>query len=257
MKSIYESKESDLSLSYLDEGEGDRVVLLLHGFASTASVNWQSTSWLDTLTTAGYRCIAPDHRGHGESTKFYNPTDYGPDIFASDAIKLLDHLGIDKCAVLGFSMGSRISAWLAHKYSDRIACAIFGGMGICMIAPHRDYAPIAHAFETDDITTITDSGGIAFRTFADKTGSDRHALAACIRPSVHRITKELLGEIKLPVLVAVGDKDEVGGSPSELAALIPNAESVVLEGLDHMRSSGAESFKRATLSFLSEHYNVS
>ena len=51
-----------------------------------------------------------------------------------------------------------------------------------MIAPHRDYAPIAHAFETDDITTITDSGGIAFRTFADKTGSDRHALAACIRP---------------------------------------------------------------------------
>ena len=73
------------------------------------SGNWQSTSWLDTLTTAGYRCIAPDHRGHGESTKFYNPTDYGPDIFASDAIKLLDHLGIDKCAVLGFSMGfSRI-----------------------------------------------------------------------------------------------------------------------------------------------------
>ena len=238
-------------LAYIDSGKPiNGTIMLLHGFASTARINWETTGWITILNDAGYRCIAVDHRGHGKSTKFYKPNEYGPDIFAKDAIELLDHLEIEKCDVVGFSMGARITAWVCYQYANRVKHAVFGGMGIHMINPHRDYEPVAKAFETENPDNITDPAGQAFRRFADKTGSDRMALAACIRPSEKRITKEILKTINLPVLVVVGDQDEVGGSPHELAKLMPNATPVILKGLDHMKSSGDKEFKKHVVKFL-------
>ncbi|OYX82534.1 MAG: alpha/beta hydrolase, partial [Azorhizobium sp. 35-67-5] len=61
-----------LELSYLDEGTGEPV-LLIHGFGSSKEINWVFPGWVKTLTEAGRRVIAFDHRGHGASAKLYDP----------------------------------------------------------------------------------------------------------------------------------------------------------------------------------------
>ncbi|MEE9313756.1 MAG: alpha/beta hydrolase [Rhizobiaceae bacterium] len=238
----------DLSRSVDQAG----TILLIHGFASNARVNWISTGWTKTLRDSGYRVIALDNRGHGESSKFYHPHDYGPDIFAKDAYSLLDYLGIKHCDVMGFSMGARITCWMAYQAPERIRRAVFGGMGSNIFGNRGGYEEIALGLEADDPATITDEGAAGFRKFADYTKADRLALAACIRPSEHRITEEIVRAIKTPVLVAVGSEDDIGGSAIELANMMLNAEGFVIEGLDHMKSTGAVSYKKKVLEFLDE-----
>src|SRR6516165_3350764 len=99
-----------VEIAYLDEGEGDPIVLI-HGFASNKEVNWVHPGWVSTLTRAGRRVIALDDRGHGGSTKFYDPADYHTDLMAGDAVTLLDHLGIATADIMGYSMGARIAAF--------------------------------------------------------------------------------------------------------------------------------------------------
>ena len=103
-----------LTLSYLDEGDpAADPVLLIHGFASNKTVNWVGPGWVRTLTHAGYRVIALDNRGHGESDKPHDPDAYVPERMAGDAHALLRHLDIDHAHVLGYSMGARVSAFLS------------------------------------------------------------------------------------------------------------------------------------------------
>lgn len=240
-------------IAYYDmqpDGGSDRSVLLIHGFASNARVNWIGTNWAKRLVGEGYRVIALDNRGHGESSKFYEPEDYGPDIFANDALALMDHLKVGLFDVIGFSMGARIASWLAHAAPERVKRAVFGGMGSHIFGGRGGYETIALGLEADDPATITDPAAQSFRHFADRTGSDRLALAACVRPSKLKITEELIASIKTPVLVAVGTEDAIGGSAEELAAMMQNALAFPMPGLDHMRSTGAEPFKQKAIEFL-------
>src|ERR1700754_3498892 len=101
-----------VEIAYLDEGEGDPI-LLVHGFASSKSVNWVYPGWVSELTKSGRRVIAFDHRGHGLSDKLYDPADYTIEILASDVTALMDHLGIRRADIMGYSMGGRITAYLA------------------------------------------------------------------------------------------------------------------------------------------------
>ena len=84
-----------VELAYLDEGEGEPI-LLVHGFASSKEVNWVQPGWVSTLTRAGRRVIALDNRGHGQSAKLYDPADYHTERMADDARALLDHLDIER-----------------------------------------------------------------------------------------------------------------------------------------------------------------
>lgn len=232
------------------EVQTEKTILLIHGFASTARVNWLMTGWAKSLLDDGYRVVALDNRGHGESSKFYKPSDYGPDIFTADALQLMDHLGLKQVDVLGYSMGARITAWLAAHHPDRVRRAVFGGMGEHIFGGRGGYEAIAEGLEVDDPSTITDQGAASFRKFADMTKSDRLALAACIRPSQHKITPEIVASIQTPVLVAVGTDDDVGGSAEKLADMMPNGEAFAMPGLDHMKATGASIFKTRVLEFL-------
>lgn len=239
-------------LAFLDRGEGEPV-LLLHGFASNHAVNWVSPGWMKTLTEAGYRAIALDHRGHGQSSKSYDPVDYTPDRMAGDAAALLKHLGIERAHVMGYSMGARISAFLALAKPAEVATLVFGGLGMGMVEGVGDWDPIAAALLADDPNTITHQRGRMFRAFADQTRSDRKALAACIETSRALLTAEQMSRITQPTLIAVGTKDEIAGSAEELAALMPDASSFAIEGRDHMLSVGDRTFKRKVLEFLADH----
>ncbi|WP_054313103.1 alpha/beta hydrolase [Mesorhizobium sp. 1M-11] len=243
-------------LAFLDRqpatGSGDPV-LMIHGFASSHYVNWVSPGWFKTLNDAGYRAIAFDHRGHGASTKSYEGADYTPDKMASDAAALLDHLGIERAHVMGYSMGARVSAFLALSNPDKVATLVLGGLGIGMVDGVGDWDPIAEALMAPDAAAITHTRGKMFRSFADQTRSDRQALAACIVTSRELLSEDEVSRIAQPTLVAVGTTDDIAGSADDLAALMPNAVAFHIEGRDHMLSVGDHTFKKRVLEFYAEH----
>ncbi len=245
-----------LTIAYLDvpaAGPPGEPVLLIHGFASSSLVNWVDTSWAGTLTKAGYRVIAIDNRGHGDSDKPYDSERYGAPLMAEDARRLLDHLGVQRAHVMGYSMGARITAFLALAHPDRVRTAIFGGLGINMIRGVGGARPIAAALLAPSIDDVTNATARTFRAFAEQTKSDLKALAACILASREKISGESIGQLAPPVLVAVGSEDVIGGPASELAALIPCAEALVIEGRDHMKAVGDRTYKARVLEFLSQH----
>ncbi|MBN9671073.1 alpha/beta fold hydrolase [Roseibium aggregatum] len=236
-------------ISYLDEGEGDPI-LLIHGFASNKKVNWVNTGWVDLLVKDGRRVIALDNRGHGDSQKFHDPAAYGAPTMAEDARRLLDQLKIETVDVMGYSMGARISAFLTLNHPNRVRRAVFSGLGYGMIGGVGDPEPIALALEADSLKDVEDRTGRAFRAFAEQTGSDRLALAACMRSSRQKISEEDVARIERPVLVAVGTKDDIAGSPQRLADLIPHAEVLEIPGRDHMVAVGDKVHKQGVLAFL-------
>ena len=169
---------------------------------------------------------------------------------AEDARRLLDHLGIEQADVMGYSMGARITAFLALAHPARVRSAMFGGLGGNMLRPMQGTDKIAQALEAASIDDVTDAYARTFRAFADRTGSDRKALAACIRSAREPLTAEMVARIACPVLVATGTEDVVGGSAEELAAVIPGAEALPIPRRDHMLAVGDRVYKEGVLDFL-------
>lgn len=238
-----------VEIAFIDEGTGDPI-LLIHGFASSVQVNWVDTSWVRHLAREGRRVIAIDNRGHGQSAKLHDPSLYGGPTMAEDARRLLDHLGIAKADVMGYSMGARITAFLALAHPEYVRSAIFAGLGGNMVRPMAGTGPIAAALEAPTIQDVTNATARTFRAFAEQTKSDLKALAACIRSSRDPLTGEALSTLKCPVLVAVGSDDVIGGKAADLAKLIPGAEAFVIEGRDHMKAVGDRTYKEAVSAFL-------
>ncbi|MCE7027284.1 alpha/beta fold hydrolase [Jiella avicenniae] len=240
-----------LALAFLDEGEKDRpAVLLVHGFASSMRVNWIEPGWVQALTEAGYRAVAFDHRGHGKSDKPQDPAAYTPRMMASDCFALLDHLGIGSATFFGYSMGARVSAFAALAEPQRVERLVLGGLGIGLVKGVGDWDPIAAALRAPSLDDVSHPRGRMFRAFADKTKSDRLALAACIETSRDELTEEEVGRIGQKVLIGVGTEDDIAGAPEPLAALLPNAEVLAIEGRDHMLSVGDRRFKQRVIAFL-------
>ena len=104
--------------------------------------------------------------------------------------------------------------------------------------------------EAPSLADVQDPFGRTFRAFAEQTKSDLKALAACIRGSRQTLSRDEVATIRVPVLVAVGTKDFVAGSPHELAALIPGARALDIPGRDHMLAVGDRAFKQGLLEFL-------
>jgi pimeloyl-ACP methyl ester carboxylesterase len=244
-------KNGDVEIAYLDEGEGEPVVLV-HGFASTKEVNWVATGWVTTLNRAGRRVVALDNRGHGASTKLYDPSAYHSATMAEDVRALLDHLKFESADVMGYSMGSRITAFLAVKHPGRVRSAIFGGLGIRLVEGVGLPESIAEALETPSLDDVSDPTGRVFRIFADQTKSDLRALAACIRGSRQTLSRAEVAAIRAPILVAVGTKDQVAGSAHELAALIPEARALDIPDRDHMLAVGDRTYKSGVIDFLNQ-----
>jgi len=241
----------EVEIAYLDEGDGDPIVLV-HGFASTKEVNWLHPGWVATLTRDGRRVIALDNRGHGASGKLYDPSAYHSATMAGDVRALLDHLKIERADVMGYSMGARITAFLMVKHPERVRSAILGGLGIRLVEGVGLPESIADALEAPSLDDVRDPTGRVFRIFADQTKSDLRALAACIRGSRQTLSRAEVAAIRVPVLVAVGTKDQVAGSAQELAALIPGALALDIPDRDHMLAVGDRVYKGGVIDFLNQ-----
>jgi pimeloyl-ACP methyl ester carboxylesterase len=240
----------DVEIAYLDEGEGDPI-LLVHGFASSKNVNWVYPAWVSELRKNGRRVIALDNRGHGDSSKLYDSEDYYISTMAGDVTALMDHLNIERADIMGYSLGGRMTAYLAQSRPQRLRCAIFGGLGLGLIVGGGPGENVAEALEAPSLDDVTDPVGRTFRAFADQTRSDRRALAACLRGSRRLMTREEAASITVPVLIAVGTVDEIAGSAAALGKIIPGAEVLDIPNRDHMRAVGDRVYKAGVLDFLS------
>jgi pimeloyl-ACP methyl ester carboxylesterase len=240
-----------VEIAYLDEGEGDPIVLV-HGFASTKNVNWVYPTWVSELKKNGRRVIAFDNRGHGDSSKLYDPTAYEIATMAGDIAGLMDHLNIERADVMGYSLGSRMTAVLARSQPKRLRSVIFGGIGIGLIEGGGPGENVVQALEADSLDDVTDPVGRTFRAFADQTRSDRRALTACLRGSRRLMTRDEAAEIAVPVLIAVGTSDEIAGSAEALGKIIPGSQVLNIPNRDHMRAVGDKVYKAGVLDFLSQ-----
>lgn len=230
-----------------DRGEP---ILLIHGFASSLRINWVNPRWVDTLTRAGRRVVAFDNRGHGRSQKFYDPQAYRSDLMARDAANLLTHLAIERADVMGYSMGARISAFLALGRPELVRSLVLGGLGDRLVHGAALPVGVAEAMEAPSIDALTDPTQRMFRAFADQTKSDRAALAACIRGARQSLTEAGVARIRAPTLVAVGTRDAVAGDPRSLASMMPNAAVLDIPGRDHNLAVGDRAYKAGVLAFL-------
>ena len=238
-------------LRWESTGEGP-VVLLIHGFASTLERNWRGTGWMDALARAGFRAVAYDQRGHGRSTKLYDPAKYALDRLARDAVEVLDALGIERGVLMGYSMGARVALEAALLHPARVAALVLSGIGSAFRdfgGPAGDREAVARALEADDPSGAS-AGALGYRRFAEQNGGDLKALAAFWRRTNRPVSPDELGAIRVPTLVVAGDQDEVAGDPRPLAAAIPGAEVAVLPGKDHTKATGAREHRASVLAFL-------
>ena len=245
-----------VNIAYIDiaptgEDRGEPI-LLIHGFASNHAVNWSNTLWTKTLAHDGRRVIALDNRGHGQSEKLYEPSKYTTSLLARDAVNLLDHLGVERADVMGYSMGARITAFMALEHPSRVRRAILGGLGDRLVRSAALPSNIAEAMEAGSLDDLTDPMQRMFRAFAEATKSDLRALAACIRGNRQSLTPKGVAAITCPTLVAVGTKDEVSGDGPALAKLFPAGHSLEIPGRDHNLAVGEKVYKQGVLAFLAE-----
>jgi pimeloyl-ACP methyl ester carboxylesterase len=244
-------RHGPVEICFFDEGQHDPIILI-HGFSSNKQVNWVEPGWSATLTGAGRRVVALDNRGHGRSSKLYDPADYHLTLLADDVRALLDHLGLETADIMGYSMGARIAGFLAARHPDRVRSLILGGLGIKLVEGAGLPESIAAALEAPSLSDVADPVGRTFRAFAEQTKSDLRALAACIRGSRQTLSREQLSAIQVPTLVAVGTKDQVAGPARTLAELLPRGQVLDIPDRDHMLAVGDKAFKAGAIKFLSE-----
>jgi pimeloyl-ACP methyl ester carboxylesterase len=116
-----------VQLHYVDRGRGEPVVLI-HGFTGSYARHIEGPGLMDRLEKAGYRAIGMDCRGHGQSGKPTDATQYGMEM-VQDVIRLMDHLKVERAHIFGYSMGGAIASQLLVKHPDRVRTVTLLGSG--------------------------------------------------------------------------------------------------------------------------------
>ena len=236
-------------IAYEVAGIGPAVVLV-HGFAASRIQNWKAPGWFETLTGAGYRVVAMDCRGHGDSDKPHDIAAYDHAIMAEDVVAVIEATSSEPVFLMGYSMGGFIGMHVLMDHPDLLRKLVIGGVGGSYLG--RAFGPrdaIADALVAEDKSTIKDPVQRRFREFAEQSGKDRLALAACMRANRHAFTAADLAQSKRPVMIVCGENDDLTGAPGPLAEAFADGRAVVVPKRDHMTTVGDKVYKAAVLEF--------
>ena len=241
-----------LKIHYEIVGKG-KPIILIHGWSSSIKSNWGDTGWVKNLTPIR-RVIALDCRGHGLSDKPYEQEAYSIINMGQDVLNLMDHLGIIKADIFGYSMGAFIALYLLGHYEEKFTSVILGGIGDEEIDVHS----ISNALLAEDPSQITNPVVKAYRLFVElDPNNDLKSLAHSILEIVPKSNRIVdfggpgLTDIVIPILIVNGEKDP--GNADELIAKIPSAKFILIPRRDHISVVPDKRFKREVLSFLKEY----
>ena len=256
-------------INYLDEGKGE-TVLLIHGFGGSAEEHWTkmplATTQILPVLAKEFRVIAPDVRGHGKSDKPHDPQKYGIEI-VGDMIRLLDHLRIQKCHVVGYSMGSTVAGKLMTTHPERLLSVTLGGGGPIFQASKEFVAaaeataesldqgkgmgPLILALASDEQPKMTQEQASTFSKLVIGK-KDQKALAAVLRGQVGLfVTEQELKANNIPVRFIYGSqetimKELIQGSQK----ILPHAEVKIIKNKDHVTTIADSEFRKSVLEFL-------
>lgn len=254
-----------VEIAYLDQGQGDPVVLL-QGFGGRLS-QWKPMR--NALLGAGYRLIAMDSRGHGQSGKPHDVASYGTEM-ADDVVRLLDHLRIRRAHIIGYSMGGDIANKVRERHPSRLITATMGGVGRGVTkgwtTSDFDHIKIAESLERGEGLKVlfSEPDGAGRRRLSpdelDKMnqrfmkGQDQFALAAVIRAYADlEVSEESLRNNAVPTLVVVGEHDSEKPTVDELKNVMKNMGVEVVLDTDHFTAGVRPEFIRSVLEFLKSH----
>jgi len=251
-------------LHYVEAGKGTPVILV-HGLAINLAANWMFPRVFQNLAKR-YRVIALDNRGHGRSDKPYDPEQYGLEL-VEDIVRLMDHLGIPKAHVVGYSLGGFITLRFALAHPERLLSAAPCGAGWTS-------DPAGELQLMNDLADDIDRGrGVAmllnwlqgpdrplsapalwFMNFMTCSFNDMKAVS-CLLHNVQALVAtetEMRGNV-VPCLAIVGGNDNMKVFADQMAAVMPNLELLVLPGCDHGTALMSRKTLPALLSFLERH----
>jgi pimeloyl-ACP methyl ester carboxylesterase len=244
-------------ISFEDDGEG-LPLMLVNGYASPA-VEWRDAGYVARLVDR-YRVISVDSLGHGASEKSYEWRSYlAPDV-SLDLIAVLDHLGLERAALWGYSRGAGLVAMAAAEHPHRVAALVAGGFTWSSATDSTDeISATTEALQRGDWVTFWERLGApvseADREYMQQS-SDPRALAA-VQIGRQRSRYELdFGRISAPTLLYYGGADTQSvGAGAEKVGVQP----LILEGdHDHFAAfSDAETVVPAVRAFLDDAYRSS
>jgi pimeloyl-ACP methyl ester carboxylesterase len=259
--SYFES--AGVPIHYTSEGDGTPVVLL-HGFAVNADLNWRLPGITDRLASE-FRVIAVDQRGHGLSGKPHDPARYGQEM-VEDVRRLLDHLQIDRAHLVGYSLGGFVALRFACSYPDRLHSVSVLGAG--WERPDRsDFLAqldrVADDLEAgrgvDPLARHLGEGrepGRAHRLWVrtvTRLLNDTKALGAMVR-SVEAlgVSEQELRALRVPVCSIVGSRDPLRPGAEALRGVVADLTSTVVEDADHLSATRSEALQAGLAAFLRE-----
>ena len=261
----YYFDSNGVKIRYIIEGQGEPV-LLIHGFTVDVEKNWGTPGILKSLAK-DYQVIALDNRGHGKSGKPHSQEQYGTEM-VEDAIRLLDHLKINKAHVVGYSMGAAITLKLLVTRPERLLSATLGGSGGIRENDKQFLAfseVLAQSLEQGKgmgplIDVLTPAGRPKPTEEVVKqmnklllANNDAKALAEVIRGmSKFAVSDENLKANQVPTLALVGQLDPLKKGVDELNGRLTNLHVVVLNGADHMTAFFMPRFVKELREFLSK-----
>lgn len=233
-------------LAWHEIGTG-RPLVLIHGYFSTAYINWIKYGHAALLANAGFRLILPDLRAHGESAKPHDPAAYPPDVLMRDGLALIEHLGLTDYDLGGYSLGARtVVRMLANGASPRRAALC--GMGLSGLLATEGRGEYFRRVLTN--LGSFDRGSTEWMTeaFLKTTKGDPEALLLILQTFVDTPQQEIAA-IPQPIIVIAGEEDFDNGSAQEVADLLPDGRFAEIPG-NHMSAVSRPELATAILDFL-------
>jgi pimeloyl-ACP methyl ester carboxylesterase len=242
----YFNGRDGVRLAYREMGEG-RPLVLIHGFFSTATVNWVRYGHAGKIAALGYRVVMPDLRGHGDSAKPHDAAAYPPDVLADDGFALVEHLGLVDYDLGGYSLGGRTTIRMMARGAKPVR-AIVAGAGWDGVVNTAGRGEHFRNILTNLGTFPRGSAEWMAEAFLKTVGGDRVALLHVLDTFVDT-PREELAHIETPTLVLMGDDDHDTGSGEELAAALPHGTFAGMPG-NHMSAVTKPEMGTAIAAFL-------
>jgi pimeloyl-ACP methyl ester carboxylesterase len=248
-------------IRYVERGSGEAVVLI-HGLTDYIERAWIEAGTFDRLAEH-YHVIALDCRGHGKSGKPHDPGRYGLEV-SQDVIRLLDHLGIEKAHIVGYSMGAGVTASLLARHPERFLTATLGGAAPGRSLPAAILEAWAAEMERGSMASLivaaiwpNDQPPPTEEQFQETSafliaGNDPVALAALLRGAL-TVQPADLTWAKVPILGVCGSADSPLARLKEMTLSMPHHELVEIPGADHRAARLRPEFGEAVERFLAAH----